>query len=244
MKSRLESYFWSRLARTDFDPGRLGILVNPFYFARKGLREHVAALAVHVTGATLDVGCGTKPYESLCMSSSYVGLEVDSAFNRRHSKAEYFYDGSAFPFLGEEFDSVLVNQVFEHVFTPDQFLAEIYRVLKPGGVLLMTVPFVWDEHLQPNDFARYSSFGITYLLETHGFGIVEARKSVSDVRVVFQLMNDYTYKVLRTDKAPINLLSTVFLMAPVNIIGQVMSWVLPANGDLYLDNVILARKGS
>jgi SAM-dependent methyltransferase len=54
--------------------------------------------------------------------------------------------------------------VLEAIFEPKCFLKELTRVLKPGGYALFTVPFIWDEHDQPNDFARYSSFALsTYL---------------------------------------------------------------------------------
>ena len=58
----------------------------------------------------------------------------------------------------------MCNQVLEHVFNPDDFVREIARVLKPGGALLLTVPFVWNEHEQPYDYARYSSFGLRAFL--------------------------------------------------------------------------------
>ena len=134
------------------------------------------------------------------------------------------------------------DEVFEHVFNPTQFLLEIHRVLKPSGMLLMTVPFVWDEHEQPYDYALYSSFGLKSIIEKTGFEIVESRKSIDDIRVVFQLLNNYIYKKTITRNRYINLLVTLLLMAPFNIIGELLSKTLPKNGDLYLDNVILARR--
>jgi len=106
----------------------------------------------------------------------------------------------------------------------------------------MTVPFVWDEHEQPHDFARYSSFGIWHLLEKHRFEIVEQRKSVDDVCVIFQLINAYIYKKTVRQNGWINLVLTVLLMAPFNILGELLHWMLPRNADLYLDNIVLARK--
>jgi SAM-dependent methyltransferase len=227
-----------------YHPGIIGMFINPFFFARKGLFENIAALSANITGNTLDVGCGQKPYEILFRSSRYVGLEIESAENGQNKKADFYYDGTKFPFQNEEFDSVVVNQVFEHVFNPESFLREIHRVMKDEGFLLLTVPFIWDEHEQPNDYARYSSFGLNFLLKNNGFVIIEQKKSVKDIRVVFQLLNDYIYKKTVTRNKYLNLLITILCMAPFNILGELLSKILPQNEDLYLDNIILAKKVS
>ena len=180
-------------------------------------------------GRTLDVGCGSKPYQNLYHSSEYIGLEFDTPENRRMKNADFFYDGQTFPFNKNEFDSVVANEVFEHVFTPDNFLDEIYRTLKKDGKLFMTMPFVWDEHEQPFDYARYSSYGIKATLEKHGFEILEQRKSIDDIRVIFQLMNLYIYKKLRTTNGLVNQVMILFLIAPINIFGSLINLVLPSN---------------
>lgn len=228
--------------RESFFPGVLGLLINPFYFARKGLAKHVSDLAINITGKTLDIGCGTKPYLHLYRSSEYFGLEIDTPQNRADKKADYFYDGNTFPFDNESFDSVVANEVFEHVFNPDQFLDETMRILKPSGLVLLTMPFIWDEHEQPYDFARYSSFGIKALLERHGFEVLEQRKSTGDIRVIFQLLNAYIYKKTVTKNAYINVLVTLVLIAPFNILGELLFMITPRNPDLYLDNIILAKR--
>jgi SAM-dependent methyltransferase len=220
-----------------FHPGLLGLLVNPFYFARKGLHQHIVALAPSVRGRLLDVGCGSKPYQKYFEASEYIGLDMQG----RNKHADRSYDGKTFPFSDGEFDAVLTSEVLEHVFNPDEFLSEINRVLRDGGVLLLTVPFVWDEHEQPFDYARYSSFGLRHLLESHGFEIIEHRKTMDDIRVIFQLVNAYIYKKTVTGSWRMNLLLTVILMAPFNVLGELFAKILPNNSDLYLDNIILAR---
>jgi SAM-dependent methyltransferase len=228
--------------REAFFPTILGLLINPFYFARKGLAKHVADLAVNVTGKTLDVGCGTKPYRHLYRSIEYVGLEIDTPQNRADKKADFYYDGNSFPFDEASFDSVVANEVFEHVFNPDEFLNEALRILKPGGMILLTMPFVWDEHEQPYDFARYSSFGIKSLLERHCFEIIQQRKSTDDIRVIFQMLNAFIYKKTITKHALLNVIITLILIAPFNLLGELFFLVTPSNQDLYLDNIVLAKK--
>jgi len=223
-------------------PSLLSIFINPFFFARRGLFKHVQDLAPQITGKTLDVGCGSKPYESLYDSSEYIGLEYDTPENRSIKKADFFYDGTNFPFEDNSFDSAVLNQVFEHVFNPNSFLDEVSRILKKDGKLFLTIPFAWDEHEQPVDYARYSSFGIKSILEKHGFEILEQRKSVQDIRVIFQLLILYIFKKLVTKNGLLNQLMILFLISPLNILGSLLNLILPSNVDLYLDNIVLAKK--
>ena len=234
----------SRFHREQFHPTWLGLFINPFYFARKNLHAHVSELAAKLGGKVLDVGCGTKPYLRYTKASEYIGLEIDSLDKRQHSKADFFYDGHDFPFQNTEFDAVITNQVLEHVFHPDYFLAEINRVLKPNSLLLLTVPFMWDEHEQPYDFGRYSSFGLMYLLKTHGFTPIEYRKSPPDFQAVAQLVTAYVYKITPTSSRWADILRTFFLIAPINVFGALFAKILPANQDLFLDNIVLAQKTS
>jgi SAM-dependent methyltransferase len=190
----------------------------------------------------LDIGCGTKPYESISNVSEYIGLEIDNESNRNNNYADYFYDGQVMPFKDKEFDSVMSNQVLEHVFNPDEFLKEINRVTKINGIFLITVPFVWDEHEQPYDYARYSSFGLKHILHKNGFEIIEQIKSNNGLEVIFQLINAYLYKITVTNNLYKNLFFTIIFMAPFNILGLILSKLLPKNDDLYLDNIVLAKK--
>lgn len=230
------------LNNQQFNPGFIGLFVNPFYFARRGLYKHISELISQLSGKVLDIGCGQKPYAKLIQMGEYFGLELDTQFNRENKKADFFYDGKSMPFADEFFDSLMANQVFEHVFNPGEFLRESNRILKMSGLFLLTVPFIWDEHEQPYDFARYSSFGLRHILIENGFEIVEHRKSNIGIEVIFQLLNCYFYKKLVTKKAIFNLIISILIMSPFNIIGLVLSKILPANEDLYLDNVVLARK--
>jgi SAM-dependent methyltransferase len=223
-------------------PGVAGLFVNPFYFARRGLHAAVQELGRELGGRVLDVGCGDRPYETLIPSREYIGLDLDTPESRARGKADAFYEGRTFPFADGYFDAVVCNQVLEHVFEPDAFVEEIARVLKAGGRLLLTVPFAWDEHEQPRDYARYSSFGLAALLQRHGFSILHQRKTAADVTALFQMVNAYLYKVTATRNAYANLLAALVLMAPFNLLGTVVAWITPDNPDFFLDNVVLAER--
>lgn len=231
------------LEEQQFNPKILGIFTNPFYFVRHELYKSIRALAPNLNGLVLDVGCGEKPYESFFTNASrYVGMEFDSPDKRLKSRADIFYNGRQFPFEDNSFDGVLATEVLEHIFNPDQFLAEIRRVLKPGGRLLLTCPFIWDEHEQPFDYARYSSFGLNHLLNKNGFEIIKTKKNVSDIRAIFQLVNAYIYKKIAVRKYAARLLIYAVTTAPMTILGIIFNMIIPKNSDLYLTNVIMAKK--
>ena len=240
MKRKLKDIYH----RQAFYPGFIGIFVNPFYHARLGLRKAMSKFSSKLKGRLLDVGCGSKPYQELFAVDDYIGLDIDSEASRNRKIADYFYDGKIFPFNENEFDSVLCNQVLEHVFNPDEFLSEIKRVLKPGGRLLLTVPFVWDEHEQPHDYARYSSFGLKALLDKNGFNVIGYKKIGADASIIFQLINAYLYKIIVKWPLPIRVVITMSLMSLFNLLGIMFGKLLPRNPDLFLDQIVLAEKNN
>lgn len=228
-----------------FNPDVVGFFINPFFFARRALYDSVASVAHHINGDIIDVGCGQKPYKHLFNHLKYIGIEVEQeGHDHTNEDVDVFYDGKKIPFEDNTFDNAITSQVLEHVFEPDAFLREIHRVLKPNGHLLLTVPFVWDEHEQPYDYARYSSFGLKYLIEKNGFQIVTHIKTLQDVRVIFQLINGYIYKktVFLRQNPKLNIIVSFVFNAWINIIGLVLGFILPKNKDLYLDNVIVVKK--
>jgi len=229
------------ILKQQFEPGILGVFINPFYLTRKALLNNIKKISKEITGKTLDVGCGTKPYERYFNSTEYIGLEVENTINKEEKSVDIFYKGDKIPFSDNEFDSVITSQVLEHVFNPQQFLAEINRVLKSNGKLLLTVPFIWDEHEQPFDYGRYSSFGLKDILEKNGFKIIKHIKSLNNISAVFQLFNAYVYKI----SVKYNLLRqilTLLIMTPSNILAIIFTLILPKNDDIFLDNVVLAEK--
>lgn len=227
--------------RSHFEPNGWAFLSNPFYLARKGLYRLISENRHYVNGKTLDVGCGTQPYRELFTVETYVGLEIDSPQARIRKKADFFYDGKKFPFMDRSFDSVISNQVFEHVFNPDEFLEEIRRVLKPGGTLVMTVPFIWEEHEAPYDFGRYSSFGLKSILEKHSFEVVCYEKSVSGVPAIIQLFLASIFSKSFKRNKYLVLLFKVFVCAPLHVFAGLFKSRQEA---LFLDNFIVARSPS
>lgn len=228
---------------SQFKPTFLSYFINPFSIARNELYRAISSAGSHFGGNILDVGCGRKPYQHLFQFESYTGIEYDSEKSRLHSKADVFYSGNSFPLKKDTYNLVLCNQVLEHVFEPDLFLKEINRVMQKDGILILTVPFVWDEHEQPYDYARYTSFGLKYLLSENGYHIETQKKLSPGFRCISQLASGHIYKIFAEKSPYLQLIVTLIILAPINFLGRMMAKLLPlSTKDLYLDNFIIAKK--
>jgi SAM-dependent methyltransferase len=230
-----------------FDINAGSIFTNPFYFIRKGIYQSLKRLSQEVRGDLLDFGCGSKPYQrffSHC--DSYIGLDMENPGHpHKNEHIDVYYDGKKIPFPDDHFDVVFASEVFEHVFGLEETLKEIRRVLKPGGKLLFTCPFVWPEHERPYDFARYSSFGIAALTKNAGFEILIQEKTGHFFEVILQQLQFYIFCFLPKRPAFIYyILHQVFIL-PFTVLGIILNLLLPKfmkRKDLFHNNVLLADK--
>jgi SAM-dependent methyltransferase len=226
----------------DFNPG----VRSPVFLTRNRLLKGIAGFAPVLTGKLMDFGCGSKPYRSLFQVTEYIGVDFENPGHPHlNEQIDIFYDGKHIPFVDETFDSIFCSEVFEHVFNLDEVLEELNRVLKPGGQILVTCPFAICEHEAPNDFARYSSFGLKHLFGKHGFETVELRKTGNNVEVVFQLWIMYIHQHINPYFRKIPVFRSAFRFFTYtlsNACALLFSKMLPDRRDLYLNNVILGRK--
>jgi SAM-dependent methyltransferase len=114
--------------------------------------------------ALLDLGCGTRPFRELYEHCATLCIGTDVPFSYHDvSVADVYSMAHALPFASAVFDIVLCTEMLEHVPDPAAVLSEIRRILKPGGRLIMTTPFLVPLHEEPHDFFRYTSHGLKHL---------------------------------------------------------------------------------
>jgi SAM-dependent methyltransferase len=120
----------------------------------------------------LDAGAGEGRFKPEFAHTHYFGVDLaigDDTWD--YSNLDAISTLTSLPFADNTFDVALCNQVLEHVPEPYQVLAEIQRVLKPGGKLYFSAPQSWHQHQKPHDYYRYTSYGLTYLMQKAGFNI-------------------------------------------------------------------------
>lgn len=118
-------------------------------------------------GRLLDLGCGQLPYARHYRATA---AEVISADYDVRTRISVRLSAMALPFRDASFDAVLFSEVLEHLHDPEAALREIGRVLRPGGWLILTVPFNYLQHEIPHDHIRYTQFGLVTALSRHGLG--------------------------------------------------------------------------
>jgi SAM-dependent methyltransferase len=120
----------------------------------------------------LDAGAGECRFKEFFAHAEYVGLDFaqgDPSWN--YSKLDAIGRLEELPFPNGSFDHVVSVVVLEHTPQPAKVIQEFHRVLKPGGMVHLVVPHMWEEHQRPYDFFRFTSAGIRYLMQTAGIRI-------------------------------------------------------------------------
>jgi SAM-dependent methyltransferase len=138
-----------------------------------------------LAGAVLDVGCGQMPFRHLVPAGAvYTGIDIPAAgsFGMVHNAEVVEFDGTTIPFPDNHFDAILCTEVLEHAMAPEALVAEMYRVLRPGGSLVLTVPFAARVHHIPYDFHRFTRYRLEQLFA--GFAAVAIEERGSDLAVI------------------------------------------------------------
>jgi SAM-dependent methyltransferase len=231
--------FETWVKRQQFLPDRAGIFVNPVYLIRRALYKSIRRLSNGIQGRLLDFGCGHSPYLPLFPDCEYHGIDIDLV-----SETEYLrkFDGIKIPHENAIFDAVLCTEVLEHVPDENKMLVEISRVLKPGGMLVLTTPFFWEEHGHPYDYRRLTTHGLIILLEKHGFTVIRAEKSSGTITTLFQVFISKVYARIKSRHYYLDLLITLLYIAPINILAVLLSKLQKKNGNIYLNIITLSKK--
>ncbi|HEC35045.1 MAG TPA: SAM-dependent methyltransferase [Anaerolineae bacterium] len=127
------------------------------HISRAGFDRFLAKEAEEVQGKMLSLGCGPKTYQAMTPAR-----EVRMDITWRPS-LHVNGDAHDLPFPDNLFDAVLVEEMLEHCRSPHQVANEIWRVLKPGGKLILTAPFLFPMHDRPHDYFRFTEFGLRHL---------------------------------------------------------------------------------
>jgi SAM-dependent methyltransferase len=175
---------------------------NPLHFqyvAARYFRRDIRRDGPRLKGKVLDLGCGNQPYRPyLTQVERYVGLDYPPSRESMDArvKPDVFGDGRELPFADDSFEGVLCSQVLEHVDQPDTVIRELARVLKPGGTAIISVPFFYNLHMEPDDYYRFSPYALKSLLARHGLVVRDLRGQGGIGTLLVQLWHNWLFSGL------------------------------------------------
>jgi SAM-dependent methyltransferase len=128
---------------------------------------------------TLDIGAQNGPYAAHFPNRLPLDL-------RRGRGVRVIGDAQALGIADASFDVVLCTEVLEHLPEPQKAIDEIFRVLRPGGTLLLTTRFLFPIHDAPHDYFRFTKYGLRHLLRR--FELVELEEETDSVGAIAVLV--------------------------------------------------------
>lgn len=133
------------------------------------------SLQRHASGKLLDLGCGKVPLFAAYKAFVSDNICVDWAnSSHKNDYLDYELDLAQPLFFGDnEFDTIILSDVLEHLPNPELVLHEISRILAPNGKLIMNVPFYYWLHEEPHDYYRFTEFALKHLVQMAGLRLVQ-----------------------------------------------------------------------
>ncbi len=228
-----------RLNSTKLNYNHAYYLSYKFLFA--DLKEVIDKFA---TGDLLDIGCGNKPYKSFFENklNSYTGCDI---IQSDRNEVDIICPATEIPLPDNVKDTVFSTQVIEHVADHRKLLSEAFRILKPGGSIIVSGPMAWEHHEEPYDFFRFTKYGFEWIFSEAGFVDIEIKGNGGKWAMVGQLTLNSMRSSFEKKSVMRKVLSGVYLIFRVKwIINALFSWLDKVDKDYSatLNFVVTAKK--
>ncbi|OGE16786.1 hypothetical protein A2769_01355 [Candidatus Daviesbacteria bacterium RIFCSPHIGHO2_01_FULL_37_27] len=235
-------------------------IIHPQYTVLRFQREAIIEAKRYAKGKLIDIGCGRMPYrkELEPLVESYIGVDhpnVSKLYSGGY-KPEVLANAKKLPFKNNMFDIALLLQVLEHVDDPGKVVKEAARVLKPNGVLIISIPFFYPLHDMPYDFGRYTKTALKSFIDGAHLRIIKIETQGGFFEFWLQMLNTFLIKRINDMFKNLNLptiillIPTIILAVPLILVNNFLiliikrlSQVVPRYPDYFpLDYLVVARK--
>lgn len=170
---------------------------NLYTFLEESIKEYILVqnrkkLKIVNIGAGGEISYHIRKYIEGKSHIEFIEIDIDK---KRHP--DYVLDvQNMYLIKDEEVDVVFCLEVLEHVQNPFKAVSEIYRILKPGGLIIGSVPFIFPIHDEPHDYFRFTRYGISYLFRNFKcLKLVERNSYIKSWYVILlRLINTESFK--------------------------------------------------
>ena len=214
---------------------RIISITKALCFSKFLIRQNIRKFIIKTTenkkfNVVVDVGAGSAPYKKFIKHEKYICLDSE---NRGGFSRDFFIidANKDLPLQNDSADLIILTEVLEHLKEPKKILFEANRILKKDGLLILTTPFAWPVHEAPNDYYRYTKFGLKYLLNNANF---------KDIKIISR--GNYYFALCQLFARLLNKKIYKPLVFFVNLFGILMN-KLSKNDDLTLGyNTVAIKK--
>lgn len=166
------------------------------------IRRALAPLITrHARGAVLDAGAGRLAWRSLLRAKAATYIASDTFLS--HPELAFLCDvQGGIPLRDASVDTIFCCSVMEHTPQPWRILPEFRRVLRPGGNIILSVPFLYHLHGGPHDYFRFTRFGVEQLAAAAGLDVIEISTAGGLAHSICQALSMLATACLWTPRAP------------------------------------------
>lgn len=210
LETLINTVIWTRTRPT---------LFNPCWYTlssiRKFIEDSVSEFREKNLGASqlkvLDFWCGNQPYRYVFSNDEYYWCDIWTS-PERNGNMTVIAEWEKLPYEDNQFDILLCTEVMEHLKYPELYASEFARIIKPGGLLLITVPQIWNYHPYPQHFFLYTPDGLNLFLKDR-FSSVEMFSDTKPFQTWMMIAMMYSNWKIHYFKAPYIFLTNLLFLA-------------------------------
>lgn len=232
---------------------KIRFYISPYFISKFYLLKDIESMVkkYQFKGSILDIGCGQKPYRYLFKKADkYLGIDFKNYSINKDFKGggpDLYFENDylktfCLNFDNESFDHVVSFQVLEHHKDPAKMISEMARVTKRGGYLMISAPFLAGIHEEPNDYQRFTKYGLIELCKKNNCRVIEIREQGSLFSTISMLLNEYLNNFASHSKLTYFLSAIIYLPFLIfEYISLILDKIFKSN-KIFFNYLILIKK--